>query len=59
MDWAEALAVMEASGPHNLIRRVRSVEQTDPDGRRWPRFKAADDATAVYAKWRHRPAGSR
>jgi hypothetical protein len=32
MDWAEALAVMEASGPHNLIRRARVVEQTDPDG---------------------------
>lgn len=55
MGWAEALAVMEASGPHNLIRRVRAVEQTDPDGRRWPRFKAADDATAVYATWRRDP----
>lgn len=52
MDWSEALAVVRTSGPHDLIRRVRAIERTDPDGRRWPRFKAADDATVVYATWR-------
>jgi hypothetical protein len=51
MDWCEALAVIRTSGPHHFIRRVRVVERTDPDGRRWPRFKAADDATVVYATW--------
>ena len=35
-------------GPAELIRQVRAAEATDPDGRRWKRSKARDDATVVY-----------
>jgi hypothetical protein len=46
--WEELLAVLDRDGPGELIRRVRAAEATDPDGRRWPRSKRGDDATAVY-----------
>lgn len=46
--WREALDTLERSGPGELIRRVREAERTDPDGSRWPRAKAHDDATAAY-----------
>ncbi|WP_060887263.1 hypothetical protein [Streptomyces caniscabiei] len=46
--WAEVLSVLDSSGPGELIRRVREVETADPDGRRWPRGKAHDDATALH-----------
>ncbi|WP_328735140.1 integrase [Streptomyces bobili] len=46
--WQETLAVLGSSGPAELIRRVREVEAGDPDGRRWPRGKAHDDATALH-----------
>jgi len=35
-------------GPAELIRRVRRAERSDPDGKRWPRGKPSDDASAVY-----------
>ncbi|WP_416967448.1 integrase [Streptomyces sp. 4F14] len=46
--WHDTLAVLDSSGPEELIRRVRSAEATDPHGRRWPRGKAQDDATALH-----------
>jgi hypothetical protein len=46
--WQETLAVLDLSGPSELIRRVREVEASDLDGRRWPRGKAQDDATALH-----------
>ncbi|MGQ0574467.1 MAG: protein phosphatase 2C domain-containing protein [Pseudonocardia sp.] len=49
--WAEALDVVDSHGPHELIRRVREVEATDPDGVRWPRYKMGDDATVAFASW--------
>ncbi|MDX2889481.1 integrase, partial [Streptomyces scabiei] len=47
-DWQEALSVLDSSGPDELIRRVREAEAGDPEGRRWPRGKARDDATALH-----------
>ncbi|NEB20242.1 protein phosphatase 2C domain-containing protein [Streptomyces coelicoflavus] len=47
-DWRQTLAVLDSSGPDELIRRVREVEAGDPDGRRWPRGKARDDATVLH-----------
>ncbi|MGV9395137.1 integrase [Streptomyces sp. NPDC003668] len=47
-DWQEALTVLGSSGPDELIRRVRNAEDEDPDGRRWPRGKAYDDATVLH-----------
>ncbi|MFJ8114092.1 integrase [Streptomyces sp. NPDC096132] len=46
--WQEALAVVGSSGPDGLICRVRDAEAGDPDGRRWPRGKARDDATVLH-----------
>jgi hypothetical protein len=47
-DWKEALDVINSSGPDGLIRRVREAEANDPNGRRWPRGKTRDDATALH-----------
>ncbi|CAL9424266.1 hypothetical protein SUDANB6_01916 [Streptomyces sp. enrichment culture] len=46
--WDEALAVLDSAGPDELIRRTREAEDSDPDGRRWPRGKAHDDATVLH-----------
>ncbi|MEV1062751.1 integrase [Streptomyces sp. NPDC050263] len=46
--WEGTLAVLGESGPDGLIRRVRDAEADDPEGRRWPRGKAQDDATALH-----------
>lgn len=48
LDWPGVLQVLAAGGPHTLLERVRAAELGDPTGRRWPRNKAADDATVVY-----------
>jgi hypothetical protein len=46
-DWKGLLDVLEHDGPASLVARVREAERTDPDGKRWPRFKPSDDATAI------------
>ncbi|MGA5557417.1 integrase [Streptomyces lavendulocolor] len=49
-DWCDLLAALNSTGPDGLLRRVREVENSDVDGRRWPRGKAYDDATVLH--WR-------
>ena len=46
--WQDTLAAVGSVGPDGLIRRVREAEADDPDGRRWPRGKAQDDATILH-----------
>jgi hypothetical protein len=46
--WETTLTVLDSSGPGELIRQVREAEGRDPDGRRWPRGKVRDDATALH-----------
>jgi hypothetical protein len=46
--WEELLALLDESGPEELMRQVRAAEAVDPEGRQWPRTKRSDDATAVY-----------
>ncbi|MGY4744481.1 protein phosphatase 2C domain-containing protein [Streptomyces sp. ATMOS53] len=46
--WQETVTLLSSSGPHELIRQVREAEADDPEGRRWPRGKAQDDATALH-----------
>jgi hypothetical protein len=46
--WSEVLTLVDESGPDELVRRVRAAEAADPQGRRWPRTKSSDDATAIY-----------
>ncbi|GAA2811121.1 integrase [Kitasatospora sp. CM 4170] len=47
--WGDALRLLAESGPGELIAQVRAVERTDADCERWPRGKAHDDASALYA----------
>jgi hypothetical protein len=51
MDWPDVLALASGHGPGELLRQLRAAEQADPDGARWPRRKASDDATIIY--WHH------
>jgi hypothetical protein len=51
LDWAGLLDVLQRSGPASLIEQVRDAEQSDPEGRRWPRSKRHDDATAVFCRF--------
>ena len=46
--WPALVTVLRDHGPGGLIREVRAAEDSDPDGARWPRAKARDDATALY-----------
>jgi hypothetical protein len=48
LSWSELVKVLESSGPDELIARTREAENSDPEGRRWPRGKARDDATAAF-----------
>ncbi|MFF3323093.1 protein phosphatase 2C domain-containing protein [Streptomyces sp. NPDC002889] len=47
MTWGEAMHQLESEGPQSLINRARAMENADPEGKRWPRGKRHDDATAV------------
>lgn len=49
LGWSELLDLLNKAGPEELLRRVRELELADPFGRKWPRNKRSDDATAVYA----------
>jgi Protein phosphatase 2C len=46
-DWPGLMRVLRVGGPDGLIRQVRTAEDSDPAGVRWPRNKVHDDATAV------------
>jgi serine/threonine protein phosphatase PrpC len=46
--WESALDLVRDHGPNALIQAVRDAEASDPEGRRWPRGKGTDDATALY-----------
>jgi hypothetical protein len=47
-DWSALLDLLASSGPRELLRRTRDLENADRLGLKWPRNKLADDATAVY-----------
>ena len=51
LDWDGLLELLERSGPEGLIGRTRAAETSDPMGRRWPRSKRHDDATAVLCRF--------
>jgi hypothetical protein len=48
LDWTDFLGILAEQGPDAIIAQVRAAEDSDPDGRRWPRGKRHDDATAAY-----------
>ena len=47
-DWNGLLDILNSGGPGQLLRQIRRAEASDPQGRRWPRYKPRDDATAAY-----------
>jgi len=49
--WSDTLDLLRDAGPGEIIRLVREQEKSDPDGNLWPRYKYADDATAIYVQW--------
>src|SRR5262249_50645173 len=49
--WGETVRMVMDHGPQALIREVRLAERSDPQGRRWPRGKTSDDATAALVEW--------
>jgi hypothetical protein len=46
--WRQTLDLLAEHGPSALLKQVRDAERADPEGLRWPRGKAYDDATAAY-----------
>ncbi|MFD9376112.1 protein phosphatase 2C domain-containing protein [Streptomyces sp. NPDC059999] len=48
--WGDVFAQLRTEGPAALIATVRTVEATDPHGRRWPRYKAGDDAAVAFCE---------
>lgn len=48
MDWPGLIRALREEGPAALIAQVREAEDADPAALRWPRYKARDDATALY-----------
>jgi hypothetical protein len=48
LDWPSFLDVLAKQGPDAIIQQVRAAEDSDPDGRRWPRGKRHDDASAAF-----------
>jgi hypothetical protein len=55
VSWGELVSLVLAAGPAELIRQVRRAEASDPDGSRWRRGKAVDDATVVCCDRLERP----
>lgn len=47
--WQEVRELAAVAGPEAVLDRVRSAEQADPDGVRWPRPKPHDDQALVIA----------
>ena len=50
LDWPGFLEVLAEQGPDAIIQQVRGAEDGDPDGRRWPRGKRHDDASAACCR---------
>ncbi|MFI5529031.1 integrase [Kitasatospora sp. NPDC051853] len=48
--WSDAVHLLAEQGPAELISQVRATEHSDAHCRRWPRGKAHDDASALYAR---------
>ncbi|MCG6494898.1 protein phosphatase 2C domain-containing protein [Kitasatospora sp. A2-31] len=48
--WSEVFTTLRESGVEGLISSVRTIEATDPDGVRWPRYKASDDAAVAFCQ---------
>jgi hypothetical protein len=52
MAWPRVFDLLDREGPSSLIMQTREAESSDPNGRRWPRSKRHDDASAVICRFR-------
>jgi hypothetical protein len=52
MAWSQLLDLLDQEGPYALTMQTRQAENADPEGRRWPRSKRHDDASAVLCRFR-------
>lgn len=48
--WPGVLQQMATQGPATVLKRVREIEDSDPDRVRWKRSKNHDDATIAYVR---------
>lgn len=46
----ELIATSQVVGLKTLARELRHIEDSDPDGKRYPRMKKSDDATALLVR---------
>ncbi len=49
--WDEVRELASSSGPQAVLDAVRVAEESDPDGRRWPRAKRHDDQALVLIQF--------
>ena len=50
LSWRELLDLGYEAGPHGIITATRELEERDPDGAVWPRYKRHDDATVIVCR---------
>jgi hypothetical protein len=48
--WDSLLQFIQSNGLEECIRLIRSVEESDPTGQKYPRFSWSDDASALYIR---------
>jgi hypothetical protein len=46
-DWRQVLEIARSRGTESVLDTVRTAEEQDPDGERWPRPKRHDDQALV------------
>lgn len=51
LTWRQLIDLLTQECSAEIIRQIRDVERSDPHGKRWPRSKAHDDASAVILKF--------
>lgn len=50
-DWSAVLRQATTDGAHTVLDQVRAAENSDPDGRRWPRPKRHDDQALALVRF--------
>lgn len=50
MNDAQLMEALRRDQAEDIAAEIRSIEDSDPEGVKYPRFKKSDDATALYLK---------
>lgn len=51
--WDDLARACLTGSPEKVIRAIQDAEADDPDGQRWPRYKASDDKTLAFLRFAH------